>query len=129
MTIRHVLIIEDDCALREELVELITALGACATGAGTGHEARATWDDRSYDLVLCDYKLQMENGLDVLKSLSPPPPGAAVPVFYLMTGHLDLTSAARAEIAAATAGLLMKPIRAATLRALVRQTAAAAQPC
>lgn len=38
---------------------------------------------------------------------------------YLMTGHLDLTAAALSDIATTTSGLFTKPLRTATLRALV----------
>lgn len=123
----EILIIEDDDALRGELVELLRALGGSVVGVSDGDGALASSQIRSFDLILCDYKLRSENGLDVLKTLAS---RGRVPVperLYLMTAHLDLTQAARAEIAASTRGLLMKPIDIATLRQLV--TTAGQTPC
>lgn len=116
---RRVLIIEDDCELREELVEMARALGADVTGAGNGAEARVACGT-PLDVILCDYKLGSENGLDVLRSLRDYPAFDGIaPAIYLMTGHLDLTFAARREIETATRGLFMKPLRAAIVRSIV----------
>ncbi len=116
---RCILIIEDDSELREELVEMASALGADAIGARNGEEARAACA-APIDVILCDYKLGSENGLDVLRSLRTGRSSAGkAPVAYLMTGHLDLTSAARQEIQRVTRGLFMKPLRAAVVRGIV----------
>ncbi|WP_294263341.1 response regulator [uncultured Sphingomonas sp.] len=123
----RILIIEDDEALRGELVELFGALGAAATGVRDGAGAEHACRGQAFDLVLCDYKLERENGLDVLRTLARGAPQALDADIYLMTGHLDLTRAAREEIAASTKGLLMKPVRAAMLRQLV--AASVGRPC
>lgn len=123
----RILIIEDDEALRGELVELFGALGAAATGVRDGVGAEHACRAQTFDLVLCDYKLERENGLDVLRTLARGAPQALEADIYLMTGHLDLTRAAREEIAASTKGLLMKPVRAAMLRQLV--AASVGRPC
>ena len=123
----EILIIEDDDALRGELVELLKALGAAATGVCDGAAALASNRTKTFDLVLCDYKLRSENGLDVLKALAAETREPLPDRLYLMTAHLDLTVAARAEIAASTRGLLMKPIGVAQLRQLV--ASAGSSPC
>ncbi len=123
----RILIIEDDEALRGELVELFGALGAAATGVRDGAGAEHACRAQAFDLVLCDYKLERENGLDVLRTLARGAPQALDADIYLMTGHLDLTRAAREEIASSTKGLLMKPVRAAMLRQLV--AASMGRPC
>ena len=113
------LIIEDDDALREELVDLLETWGFDAVSVATGEAARAAGDG-PYAVVLCDYKLRTENGLDVLRSLKLRGCGdAPTPRVYLMTGHLDLTAAARDEIATLSLGLLLKPLSAGALRAIV----------
>lgn len=119
-----ILIIEDDEALRGELVELFGALGAAAIGVRDGAGAEDACCGQTFDLVLCDYKLERENGLDVLRALARRAPAALAADIYLMTGHLDLTRAAREEIATSTKGLLMKPVRAAMLRQLVASAVA-----
>lgn len=122
----NILIIEDEDELRCELVELFCALGARAVGAHDGYSAASACKTHVFDLVLCDYKLRIDNGLNVLKSIVAQCHEVAVPYVYLMTGHLDLTLAARAEIATATNGLLMKPLSAAVLRDLMAKAGARA---
>ncbi|RTL16368.1 MAG: response regulator [Sphingomonadaceae bacterium] len=119
---RHLLIIEDDDDLRTELIELIEALGARAIGARSGEEALTALDTAScsVDVILCDLRLKAESGLDVLRMLRHRRSTSMTePTMYLMTGHLDLTAAALSDIATTTSGLFTKPLRTATLRALV----------
>ena len=127
MSAPNILIIEDEDELRCELVELFCALGATATGVHDGRSASFACQSQAFDLVLCDYKLRVDNGLQVLKSIVAQYHEVAVPSVYLMTGHLDLTMAARAEIETSTDGLLMKPLSAAVLRDLMAK--AGAQIC
>ncbi len=113
------LIIEDDDALREELVDLLETWGFDAVSVATGEAARAVYTG-SFAVILCDYRLRSENGLDVLRSLAPPPAEErAMPRVLLMTGHLDLSAEARSEIDARGFGLLHKPLSAAALRAAI----------
>ncbi|MFS0737422.1 response regulator [Sphingomonas sp. 1P06PA] len=114
-----ILIIEDDRALRDELVELAGALGAAVIGVANGDDARRACEQMPFSLILCDYKLQAETGLEVLKTLRLRHQSAPPPIIYLMTGHLDLTTAARQQIDDATDGLLMKPVRSSELRNLI----------
>lgn len=123
-----ILIIEDDHALRDELIELATALGAQVTGAATGDDARRACAAMRFALILCDYKLQSETGLEVLRMLELGEADQGRPAIYLMTGHLDLTTAARRQIEDSTDGLLMKPVRSAELRRLIRESGAV-PPC
>lgn len=115
----HILIVEDDDALRGELVELLRALGASAVGAADGASAMQASSMQAFDLVLCDYKLQSENGLDVLKAIVARGEAPAQCHCYLMTAHIEMTRSAREDIAATTGGLLQKPIGAGTLRRIV----------
>lgn len=112
------LIIEDDDALREELVDLLEGWGFAVTGVASGRSARSLAEP--FDIILCDYKLDQENGIDVLRSL-PALANAAGrrPRAYLMTGHLDLTAASRHEIATLGLGLLLKPVSARMLQQLM----------
>jgi CheY-like chemotaxis protein len=112
------LIIEDDDALREELVDLLEGWGFAVTSVASGRGARALGG--TFDIILCDYKLEHENGLDVLRSLPVMANATAVrPRAYLMTGHLDLTAASRHEIATLGLGLLLKPVSARMLQQLM----------
>lgn len=113
------LIIEDDDALREELVDLLETWGFDAVSVATGEAAR-TANTGSFDVVLCDYRLRTENGLDILRSLELKRSGTAPePRIFLMTGHLELTAEARSEMEAQGFGLLRKPLSGAALRAAI----------
>lgn len=111
------LIIEDDDALREELVDLLESWGYDAVSVATG-EAACAAHSASFDVILCDYRLRTENGLDVLRALELGQFGD-VPRVFLMTGHLDLSNEARNEMQARGFGLLRKPLSAAALRGAI----------
>ena len=121
----NILIVEDDDALRGELVELFKALGSTAVGAEDGAAAVRASQHQTFDLVLCDYKLRHESGLDVIKALAELGNAPAAANCHLMTAHIDLTPSAQAEIAASTGGLLFKPIGGSVLRRLVAQASGA----
>lgn len=121
----HILIVEDDDALRGELVDLLRAFGAQAVGVADGAGAVDACDLQPFDMVLCDYKLRAESGLDVLKALGDRAMAPAAANCYLMTAHVDLTAAAQQDIESSTAGLLHKPIAAAMLRRIVADAAEA----
>lgn len=121
----HILIVEDDDALRGELAELLKALGATVAGVADGAGALHAGREQAFDLVLCDYKLKAENGLELLAALAALP-GAPDPAsLFLMSAHVDLTRAGQAEMAASMGGLLQKPIGAAILRDIVALAIAA----
>lgn len=108
------LIIEDDDALREELTDLLESWGFDAVSVATG-EAACAAHSAPFDVILCDYRLRTETGLDVLRALNLGRSGKT-PRVYLMTGHLDLSSEAHGEMEARGFGLLRKPLSAAALR-------------
>lgn len=113
------LVIEDDEMLREELVELLNTWGVETLGARCGRDAVAIALARPIDCVLCDYKLRLESGLDVLHALHDIfRRSGQSPRCYLMTGHLEITNIADEDIASLTDGLLAKPIQACKLKAI-----------
>lgn len=114
-----ILIVEDDDALRGELVELLKALGATVVGVEDGTAAIDAARGRRFDLVLCDYKLSAESGLDVLTTLAALPSAPDPSNLFLMTAHMDITMSGQGEMAEAMGGLLQKPIGVARLRDMV----------
>ncbi|KJC62240.1 ATPase AAA [Bradyrhizobium sp. LTSPM299] len=65
----HVLIVDDDKALRDALCETVRDLGYRTTTASTGHEALALAATSRPDAVLLDLRMPDISGLDVLKRL------------------------------------------------------------
>ncbi len=66
---RKVLIVEDDAAIREALIEAIEADGHAAMPAADGAEAVRLFTAGSYDLVLLDIMLPVMNGYDVCRRI------------------------------------------------------------
>ncbi|MEO5960656.1 MAG: response regulator transcription factor [Opitutaceae bacterium] len=66
---RKVLIVEDDPAIREALVEAISADGHTAVAAPDGREALRLFAAESFDLVLLDLMLPVVNGYDVCRRI------------------------------------------------------------
>jgi len=126
----RILIVEDDDALRGELAELLRALGAIVICTADGAGAMAHCRDQRFDLVLCDYKLEAENGLELLSALAALPSAPDPGQHYLMTAHLDLTPSGQNDVMAGMGGLLRKPIGVASLRKMVSAAVATgARPC
>jgi len=66
---RKVLIVEDDAAIRDALVEAIAADGHATVCAADGQEAVRRFSSESFDLVLLDLMLPVMNGYDVCRRI------------------------------------------------------------
>jgi DNA-binding response OmpR family regulator len=66
---RKVLIVEDDAAIREALVEAIEADGHATACAADGQEAVRRFFAETFDLVLLDLMLPVMNGYDVCRRI------------------------------------------------------------
>ncbi|MES2691994.1 MAG: response regulator transcription factor [Verrucomicrobiota bacterium] len=66
---RKVLIVEDDPAIREALLEAILSDGHAAVGAVDGAEAVRKFGVEAFDLVLLDIMLPVMNGYDVCRRI------------------------------------------------------------
>jgi len=66
---KHVLIVEDDPAIREALREAVTADGHAATCAPDGGQAVRLFGDGKFDVVLLDLMLPVLSGYDVCRKI------------------------------------------------------------
>jgi len=66
---RKVLIVEDDPAIREALLEAVEADGHGAVGAPDGAQAVRLFEGGGYDLVLLDIMLPVMSGYDVCRRI------------------------------------------------------------
>jgi CheY-like chemotaxis protein len=68
-TVKRVLVVEDDRALNQVLVEMLRKTGVDAHGVGDGLSAMRRIVGERFDLVLLDIGLPKMNGLEVLKKV------------------------------------------------------------
>ncbi len=102
----HVLLVDDEAPVLRSHRRLLSRLDTVVHEASTLEEALAQLPDA--DVVLCDYQLGTQNGLDLLRAMR----GAtsALP-FILVTGYLD-EDGERSLRSFERTGFLQKPFRA-----------------
>lgn len=86
----HILIVDDERALRRTLADIFLRLGYRTTEAETGEEALGLIARQPFDLVLLDLKMPGMDGIDVLKAARPMAPDT---VFIILTAYATLDSA------------------------------------
>jgi DNA-binding response OmpR family regulator len=112
----HVLVIDDEPAIRQTLTRLIQSAGCQVTAVGDGQAALAVLEKPAFDLVYLDIHLPGMNGLEVLRALRKHAPHLPV---ILLTGNATLQSALEALRLGAT-DYLLKPIDPEVLIARTR---------
>jgi len=65
----HLLVVDDDCRIRDLLSRFLSTEGYRVTTADTAAEARAKLKHLSFDLLVLDVMMPGENGFDFAKSL------------------------------------------------------------
>jgi CheY-like chemotaxis protein len=83
---KHILVVDDDPALRTLFQALLESYGYTSDTADNGRDAIAKLAQRSYDAVLLDYMMPGITGLTVLRHIQQRYP--AMPV-VMLTGHTD----------------------------------------
>jgi CheY-like chemotaxis protein len=66
---RRVLVLEDDERVRGAICDYLEELGYMAEPAANGHEAMRRFEKSAFRLVVADYKMPGQNGLDVVKQM------------------------------------------------------------
>ena len=103
-----ILCVEDEPALREDLLDELRDAGFEAVGAANGAEGLAEIERRRPDLVICDVTMPVMNGIEMLRALREGEPRLArTPVLFLSA----LEDVARLLPAGLKAeGFLTKPV-------------------
>ncbi len=110
-TAGHILIIDDDAALRLTMARILQRAGMEVTTAANGEEGLALLARQSYDLVYLDIRMPGMSGLKTLETIHASAP--EIPV-VLFTGQPDVNSAVEALRQGAT-DYLLKPLQPRTL--------------
>jgi two-component system alkaline phosphatase synthesis response regulator PhoP len=103
----HVLIIDDEAALRQTLARILQRAGYEVTTAESGEMALSLVADTEFDLIYMDLRMPGMAGLDVLKLIHASHPNMPV---ILFTAQPDLKSAVEALRLGAT-DYLLKPLQ------------------
>ena len=74
----RILIVEDDEALREALLDTALMAGLAATGAADGSAALARLKDERFDLVISDIQMAPMDGHALLREVQAVPAGLVV---------------------------------------------------
>jgi len=106
-----VLVVDDDTLVSEVLVETITRAGYECLAAHSGEEAIAKFNDRSFDIVLSDLKMEEMDGLALLKNIRKLSPETLV---VMITAYGTVENAVKA-IKMGAYDFLLKPIMPETV--------------
>jgi DNA-binding response OmpR family regulator len=103
----HILIIDDEAALRQTLARILQQAGFEVTTAENGEQGLSFIQSTNYDLIFMDLRMPGMAGLDVLKLIHASYPYLPVVLF---TAQPDLNSAVEALRNGAT-DYLLKPLK------------------
>lgn len=82
----QILVVDDEVAIREVLIEFLSEHGYAATGAANGREALQLVRTIRPQIILLDIAMPGMNGIETLKKLRQEFPSAAV---IMISGHAD----------------------------------------
>lgn len=113
----HCLIVDDEPALRQLLVALMTDVGFVCIEAGDGEAALATLERQEVSLVLSDLRMPKLDGLGLLAEVRRRWPDTAM---VLITGVADVKVAVKA-LSSGAMDYLTKPVNVGEVRVRVAQ--------
>jgi DNA-binding response OmpR family regulator len=79
----RILVIDDDPALLDIIIRMLTRVGAAPIGAETGTAGLAALTRETYDLLILDLMLPDIDGFDILERLRKDPDYDAMPILIL----------------------------------------------
>jgi len=112
MALERILIIDDEEAVRSSIAAQLDAIDLTTLAVSSLAQAQEAVAKESFDLVLCDLKLEDGTGLDFLRSLAESHPQLPA---VLMTGYATAENAVEA-MRLGLADYLIKPISPAELQ-------------
>src|SRR6185437_13452592 len=121
--IPHILVADEQAAIRDICISVAEQLGYRATGVVSGREALAGWERDPADVLVCDVRLPDMGGVELLKRLKQMAP--QVPVL-LMTAYGTVGTAVEAMKLGAS-DYLTKPFELEEMRLLLQSCVHQAQ--
>jgi len=114
----HILLVDDEDAIRRVIGTLLQRMGYQVTRAANGTEALAALQDQSYDVMICDLCMPGLSGQEVYAQMEREHPSMTDRVVFT-SGDLE-TDNARALLARAGGQAVQKPYDIDTLLAVIR---------
>ena len=111
----HILVVDDEEAIRSVFQLILTAAGHRVSTARSGEEALRLIDRDVFDLILTDHRMPGMSGARLVERVRAHPQGGDVPIL-LVSGAADDAELDRLEVQ----GRLAKPVDSTTLLELVR---------
>lgn len=111
----RVLVADDNCEIRELLLDALSSIECIVTCVKDGLEALASLQGGEYDLLITDYQMPRLDGLALLRCLQTE---SCCPPSILITGH-DPTDLIEEAKQAGAAFVLLKPFTIPHLLSLV----------
>jgi two-component system response regulator HydG len=115
--VRHILVVDDDRATREAMVDILGAEGHRVDSAAEGQEALAALEEGEYDLVLSDLVVPGLTGLELLEKVRARDPLCQV---VMITGYGSVETAVEAMQKGAF-HYLTKPVKPLELRSVAQR--------
>jgi len=113
----RILVIDDDHEIRKVLCKYLSSQDYLATQASGGREAIELVRNTKFNIVLCDFKLPDDNGLDLIRKIKVLDPDC---IIIMITGHSDVKVAVSAMKYGAYS-FLAKPIQPDELMDLIKE--------
>ena len=89
----HILIIDDEKAIRKTLSEILSFEGYKIDEAADGEEGLAKFTEKTYDVVLCDIKMPKVDGIEFLEQAKAINPDTSI---IMISGHGNIETAVEA---------------------------------
>jgi len=118
MTLKRVLVIDDDAMILEFLTYALRSFGLAAIPAGNGTEGLDKAVAEQPDLILCDIHMPNPDGYEVRQRLAMNPRTAAIPVFAITA--LALPGDKEKILGAGFQGYISKPVELEDLARTVK---------
>jgi len=103
----HVLIVDDEPAIRQLLTGVLTRAGYTTDTAGSGEEAGGKLARGDFDVVLCDIQLPGMNGIDLVRASRR---AGSEATFIMVTAFASMDTAIE-SLKAGAADYVTKPVR------------------
>ncbi len=112
-----VLVVDDDKLVNEVITETVKRAGYDGLATFSGEEAIAKFNERSFDIVLADFKMKEMDGLALLKNIKKVCPEAIV---VIMTAYGTIETAVKA-IKMGAYDFLLKPVLPETVEHILKR--------